>query len=455
MKMKRRMLFALAAMCVASVFAAEGAFPHVWTSTGGCRTAEEFEQMAADCVAHGVQVVASRNGNPDFLAAQLAICRKYGLKMFFGIPDPSKTDNDAKKSGLYELAVMSGGCYRGLAIDRNLFAFTPGRHEIIVEPPVYSRDQAYAKHPHYYMLGDGHYFGGYVPTGEAEVIVPERLFDGRQHLRILPAKVDWAPPDAKPENDSAAHLAEAKEIKERRLVRISFDLTGLEGCRLDKVGLAVYWAMDDKSPDWKPDRTCYSVFSRHTRQRMRWRVRAALDRWRKANGGTFPADVVIAVRLGDEIFNATSFLNGPAVSFPLWDYSASARDAFAKATPEGVTYPRTWGASEVYGPDACAQFLYLFHKACADYLKVAVDDFHAAVPTLQTFRNTTRGGVWSYGNDHDGTGQELLAEVLDFLHLDPYPVHEGGYNGGCIPFDMAYMSGLARRYNKRLVPCMW
>ena len=124
-------------------------------------------------------------------------------------------------------------------------------------------------------------------------------------------------------------------------MKLSFDLTGLEGCRLDKVGLAVYWAMDDKSPNWKPDRTCYSVFSRHTRQRMRWRVQAALDRWRKANGGTFPADVVIAVRLGDEIFNATSFLNGPAVSFPLWDYSASARDAFAKATPEGVTYPRT------------------------------------------------------------------------------------------------------------------
>ena len=130
--MKRRMLFAFAAMGVASVFAAEGAFPRVWTSVSGCRTAEEFGQMAADCVAHGVQIVASRNGDTEFLSAQLAICRKYGLKMFFGIPDPSKTDNDAKKSGLYELAVMSGGCYRGLAIDRNLFTFAPGRHEIIV-----------------------------------------------------------------------------------------------------------------------------------------------------------------------------------------------------------------------------------------------------------------------------------------------------------------------------------
>ena len=35
-------------------------FPRVWTSVSGCRTAEEFEQMAADCVAHGVQVVARR-----------------------------------------------------------------------------------------------------------------------------------------------------------------------------------------------------------------------------------------------------------------------------------------------------------------------------------------------------------------------------------------------------------
>ena len=155
--------------------AAPHTFPRVWTSVSGCRTVEEFERMAADCAAHGVQVVKSHGGDAKLLAAQLAICRKYGLKMFFGIEDASKTDRNAKSSGLYELAVMSGGCYRGLAIDRNLFSFTPGRHEIIIEPPVYSRNQAYAKHPHYYMLGDGHYFGGYVPTGKAEVVVPERL----------------------------------------------------------------------------------------------------------------------------------------------------------------------------------------------------------------------------------------------------------------------------------------
>ena len=46
--MKRMLLVVLAVMGVASVFAAEGAFPRVWTSTGGCRTAEEFEQMAEE-----------------------------------------------------------------------------------------------------------------------------------------------------------------------------------------------------------------------------------------------------------------------------------------------------------------------------------------------------------------------------------------------------------------------
>ena len=128
--------------------------------------------------------------------------------------------------------------------------------------------------------------------------------------------------------------------------------------------------------------------------------------------------------------------------------------AFRAASPKGVEPPRTWGAPEVYGADACAQSLYLFHKACAGYLKSAVDEAHRASPALMTFRNTTRGDAWSYGNDHDGTGQELLARTLDAIHLDPYPVARSGYGNNAIPFDMAYLSGLARRYGKPLLPWM-
>ena len=434
--------------------AAFGDIPRVWTSASGMKTPAVFEESVKDCLAHGVEVMESHARDQKTCAEHLAICRRHGMKLQISVNDASKADWQAKKTGRYELAVMSGGCYKGLAIDRNLFSFTAARHEIVVEPPVYSKGQAYAKHPHYYMLGDGHYFGGYVPTGRAEVVVPERLFDGKQHLRIVPAKVETAPSGAVPENDSAADILDTNEIRNRRLVKLSFDLTGCEGCRLDKVGIAVYWHMDDKDPKWRPERTCYSVFSPITRERMRESVRNTLSAWTEANGGKFPSDVVVGLRLGDEIFNATGWVNCPAASFPLWDYSASAIAAFRAASPSGVEPPRTWGAPEVYGADACAQFLYLFHKACAEYLKTAVEEAHAASPDLLTFRNTTRGDAWSYGNDHDGTGQELLAQVLDMIHLDPYPVNKGGYGKNCIPGDMAYLSGLARRYKKPIIPWM-
>jgi len=78
----------------------------------------------------------------------------------------------------------------------------------------------------------------------------------------------------------------------------------------------------------------------------------------------------------------------------------------------------------------------------------------AASPALITFRNTTRGDAWSYGNDHDGTGQELLARTLDAIHLDPYPVSRSGYGKNAIPFDMAYLAGLSRRFAKPLLPWM-
>ena len=451
--MKYTRLFAAA--CSVFVFGFSlGDVPRVWMTSYGMKDSASFEKSVADCRAHGVDVMESATGDGAFCADRLAICRKYGMKLYLFVPDTSKADMQAKKTGRYELAVMSGGCYKGLAIDRNLFSFTSTKHEIIVEPPVYSKGQAYAKHRHYYMLGDGHYFGGYVPTGKAEVVVPEKLFDGRQHLRIIPAKVEAAPSGAVPENDSAAKILDTDEIRNRRLVKLSFDLTGCKGCCLDKVGIAVYWQMDDKDPAWRPERTCYSVFSPITRERMRENVKNALAPWKRANGGKFPDDVVVGIRFGDEIFNATGWANCPAASFPIWGFSTSAIAAFRAASPKGVEPPRTWGASEVYGVDACAQSLYLFHKACADYLKTAADEAHRASPALLTFRNTTRGDVWSYNNDHDGTGQELLAQVLDMIHLDPYPVIGTGYANATIPFDMAYLSGFARRYGKPLIPWM-
>jgi hypothetical protein len=62
-------------------------------------------------------------------------------------------------------------------------------------------------------------------------------------------------------------------------------------------------------------------------------------------------------------------------------------------------------------------------------------------------------GIFDLSNNLDGSGQELLTQNLDIVHLDPYPVVGGEYTQA-IPRDMSYCSGLARRYNKPLVPWM-
>lgn len=127
---------------------------------------------------------------------------------------------------------MIGGVYQGRAIDRHVFAFAPQRHEIVIEPPVYKQGYAYAR-------GSGstgepeqtepiaHYFPDMGAPARAEVIVPLRAFDGRQHLQIIPAAVAEAPPGAKPENDSITGLPDTTETRNRKLYQLRFDLTGL------------------------------------------------------------------------------------------------------------------------------------------------------------------------------------------------------------------------------------
>ena len=255
--MKRRAIFAVCGLALAfSGRAAE--FPTVWTSF---QWKGNIEAQFADMAAHGV-----------------------------------------------ECAVMIGGAYRGLAIDRNLFAFSAGPQDIIVEPPVYSVGQPYASGG----KRSGHYFGGKVPL-RAEVIVPLKLFDGAQHLKILPAEMTLAGADAKPENDTVTvAMKGTPEVEKRRLVRLLFDLTPYKDALLDKIGLAVYWANDTESDAWKKGNGQMSVFSPHTRAAAVETVEFRLNRWKKANGGTFPSDVIVGLRFGDECFNVTGWLDCPA-----------------------------------------------------------------------------------------------------------------------------------------------
>ena len=443
---------------------ADATLPSVWMSATFRNDMEETIRM---CAEQGVDCVEVPTWQVEDCRRSLAALRKYGVKGFTSTgPDPTKDSRPAVRDGKpCERAVCVAGAYRGLAIDRNVFSFTAEPHEIVVEPPVYSVRQPYTrrtKNPDgtESVVKSGHYFGSFRPTGEAEIIVPERLFDGTQHLRIIPCEVLPARPEEKPENDTAAGMS-GPEIENRRLVRLKFDLTDCEGLMLDKVGIAIYWESDPDGTSWKNGNGQLSVFSDLTRERARYVGTWRANQWVLANDGTFPSNDIVAIRFGDECFNLTGWVDCPAASFPLWGFSPSGRAAFeaavgADGTAPGKTpvQPRTLGFPEIYGAEAYGVALYEFHKAGAELVRAFREGVREVTPDLLIFRNTTRAGVWSDANDHDGSGQEQLARELDFIHLDPYPIHAGSYATETIPCDMGYMSGFARRFGKPLIPWM-
>lgn len=444
-KARRRCLLRIQALLVSAgmLSSAMALDLRTWTSL---QWGSGMDAKLADIAAHGVEVVEAPPWNAAVTADALRLCRKHGLKAFTYTIDYSKSSKAALASNAYERAVMLGGAYRGLAIDRHVFSFSPAVHDIVVEPPVYSKGQPYGSG----KTKSGHYFGGRAPV-RAEVVVPLKPFDGEQHLAIVPCAILPVAAGTQPENDTATEAMRATdEFARRKLVRLRFDLSPYAGAMLDKVGVAVYWASDVEGASWRDGNGQMSVFAESTRAASVRSVESRLGTWMKGNGGTFPSDVLVAIRFGDECFNVTGWLDCPAASYPVYGYSESGLAAFRRLAP-GLEPPRTWGFPEIYGEQAYGAFLYNYHKGCADLTRAVVEAAHRIAPDLKVFRNTTRADAWSYVNDHDGSGQELLARELDFLHLDPYPVAKG-YDARTIPFDMGYFAGLARRLDKPLVP---
>jgi hypothetical protein len=345
-----------------------------------------------------------------------------------------------------------------------LFHFTAGKHEITIEPPVYDAGFAYTlgtRNTGLRVSGGepiAHYYMEMPDPVRAEVVVPLRNFDGSQHLRILPAAISPAPPGALPENDTVtAAMPASNETKNRKLYRVSFDLTGMDKALLDRVGVAVYWPYHGTPRYWLFGTGTVSAAAESTRQALRTIVREELRKWSDGNGGRFPGDVVTAARFGDECFYITGRTRGPntaAVGYPLWEYSQPSVHAFRKHAG-AIEYPRTWGFPEIYGEAAYGWWMYTLHEQTAALAGIIREEFAMSAPGLLLFRNTTRAGIFEHPNDRDGSGQELLTRNLDIVHLDPYPIGSAGhYIAAVIPRDMSYCSGLARRYRKPLVPWM-
>ena len=431
-------------------------WPVAWVSY---TPVESWEKDFADLKAHGVGCVSMRAEDAQTAQRALEVARRLGMKYHISLPEITESLPLVKKMGYHPVpALMIGGAYLGKAIDRHLFHFEARPHEIIIEPPVYSPRYAY-------RLGGGgtepggepiaHYFLDMPAPVRAEVVVPLARFDGRQHLRIVPASIEPAGEGARLEKDSLPQeLPETSEKRQRRLYRMRFDLTGLDGAMLDHVGLAVYWPYYGSSRYWMFHEGAVSAAAFSTESALRASVRQIFELWKQANGGVFPTEVVIAARYGDECFYVTSRssdLRAEAVSYPLWDYSETGIRSFRELAGK-LEYPRTWGFPEIYGLDAYAFWLYNLHRQTARLAGVVRQEASRHAPGLLIFRNTTRAGVFSFSNQFDGSGPELLTQNLDLVHLDPYPVGDTGYNEALIPRDMSYYAGLARRYNRPLVP---
>ncbi len=422
-------------------------WPMAWITY---RQVNSLQEDIADLKAHGVGLMSWRGESSEHIKESIEIARHTGMKFHIHLPEITEHAGLVKRADLDPtMAVMIGGVYRGKAIDRHLFSFTAGKHEILIEPPVYNKGFAYTRRDEKF----GHYFPDIGAPVRAEVIVPLKPFDGRQHLKVIPAAVGEAKADAELEIDSVtSDMPASSETDGRQLYELRFDLTGLEGAMLDQVGLAVYWDYHGYKDYWMFGQGTVSAWAPTTHDALRAEVRRLLAMWTEANGGSFPTDVVLAVRFGDECFYTTGHLNGPAVSYPLWDYSEPSVRAF-RARAGDLAYPRTWGFPEIYGPDAYAWWLYNLHEGCAHLCGIVREEIARAAPGLRVFRNTTRMGVFHPSNDFDGSGQEVLAQNLDIIHFDPYPVGASGYKP-VIPRDMNYGAGLARRYDRLLIPWM-
>ena len=438
-------------------------WPRGWVSYS---EVDSYEQDFADLKEHGVGLVSMRAESVEDARAKLEIARENSMKYHIQFNKINERRDLIEEMGLEPVdALMIGGVYKGKAIDRFLFEFTPGKHSVIIEPPVYNEHFAYRSREQNDLEYDdrepnSHYFPDIPAPVKAEIVVPLKPFDGQQHLEIIDATIEEMPAGTQLEEDSATpDMQEALEIKNRKLYKLTFDLTGLDQALLDKVGVAVYWPFHGSDKWYIFGEGTVSQAAESTHEAARRDAENQLKVWTEANGGTFPSDVVIATRIGDECFYLTGHLYEPntTVNFPLWDYSQPAIDIFRNSAGE-LEYPRTWGYPEIYGKDAYAWWMYHLHQNSASLIEATVEEAVKHAPDMLFFRNTTRAGVFSLANDHDGSGPELLTRQMNVVHLDPYPVGGAWWGGSGYRNDilrvMSYYAGLSRRYDRLLIPWM-
>jgi len=198
-------------------------WPRAWVSYS---IIDSLEKDFLDLKEHGVGLVSMNARSVEDARKKLDLARKYGMKFHIQFNKLNERRDLIQEMGLEPVdALMIGGIYKGMAIDRFLFEFSPGKHSIIVEPPVYNAHFAYRSREQNHLEYDdrepnSHYYPDIPAPVKAEIIVPLKPYDGQQHLKIISATIEELPVGTKLTEDSATpDMMKAIEIKNRKLYK--------------------------------------------------------------------------------------------------------------------------------------------------------------------------------------------------------------------------------------------
>jgi hypothetical protein len=116
-------------------------WPRAWVSY---TIVDSLEKDFSDLKEHGVGLVSMNARSVEDARKKLELARKYGMKFHIQFNKINERRDLVEGFGLKPVdALMIGGIYKGMAIDRFLFEFSAEKHSIIVEPPVYNAHFAY------------------------------------------------------------------------------------------------------------------------------------------------------------------------------------------------------------------------------------------------------------------------------------------------------------------------
>lgn len=392
-----------------------------------------------DAQSKGIQVFEIRGqyyagetetANQTLLQEIISASRRTGIKV--AVPLRDITENGRTWLNSTQLtyansAILIGGQYNSLALDRFIFSFTNTNQSVLIEKPRYHITPGFA-----YDTQNVTYF----PVDQmvkCEYVVLNGGYSNnlRQNLSIIPCQ--------------------SYTQYNSTMWNVTFDLTMFPAGQNSTIAFAPYWNSTQ----------FLSLYNNGTAQILRDDIDIKVSQWTTANGGTFPSDVVAYFKYGDEDFYTTSTeartQNG--VSMGLFDYSNETIQQFNLLN--GVDeYPRATAINPStnipyiywYGSKAHEDWLNIYHIGTANLISVAQDEIANLGLNVSLYRIITRSGMNNptdpIFNKYGGVGYTKHMNELNITAIDPYPYFNSGYTPTYVMTDGSYLQGITAHNNK-------